>query len=193
MQEGKGAGYAQWAKLHNLKQMAQTLIYLQEQGLDDYAVLRDRSTAASDRFNALSERIRELDAGLAANAEMQKQIVTYSKTRKTYVEYRKAGYSKRFRAQHEADIILHQAAKKYFDDMGYGQGRRPPTVVTLRPGYATMLEEKKRAHREYRQARDDMRALVTARANVDRLLNIEERQERERDREHERRRGGPEL
>jgi len=189
MQEGRGAGYERWAKLHNLKQMAQTLIYLQEQGLDDYALLRDRAAAASARFHSLSDRIRELDAGLAANAEMQKQIVTYSKTRKTYVEYRKAGYSKRFKAQHEADIILHQAAKKYFDDLGYGQGRRLPTIASLRSAYAPMLEEKKRAHREYRQARDDMRALVTARTNVDRLLNIDERQERER----ERARRAPEL
>ncbi len=29
-----------------------------------------------------------------------------------------ARYSKKFRAEHEADILLHQAAKKYFDSMG---------------------------------------------------------------------------
>jgi hypothetical protein len=72
----------------NLKQMAQTLIYLQEHGLDDYALLRDKSSAASARFNELSDRIKELDAALAANAELQKHIVTYSKTRNTYAAYR---------------------------------------------------------------------------------------------------------
>jgi len=35
MREGKGAGYQRWAKIHNLKQMAKTLIYLQEKGLDN--------------------------------------------------------------------------------------------------------------------------------------------------------------
>ena len=181
MREGKGKGYEQWAKLHNLKQMAQTLIYLQEQGLDDYSVLRDKSSAASARFNTLSDRIKELDAALAANAELQKQIVTYSKTRNTYAEYRKAGYSKKFRAEHEADIILHQAAKKFFDDRGYGKGKKLPTIASLRAEYAATLEEKKQLHREYRQAKNESRALLTARANVDNLFNTPAHRERERE------------
>ena len=45
-------------------------------------------------------------------AELQKQIVNYAKTRAVYVEYRKAGYSKKFRTAHEAEILLHQAAQK---------------------------------------------------------------------------------
>ena len=179
MREGKGKGYERWAKLHNLKQMAQTLIYLQEQGLDDYAVLKEKSTASSIRFNELSDRIKELDTALAANAELQKHIVTYSKTRKIYEAYRKAGYSKTFKAEHEADIILHQAAKKYFDDMGYGKGKKLPTIASLRAEYAQVLEEKKQAHREYRQAKDDMRELLNARNNVDRLFNAGRGTERE--------------
>ena len=173
MREGKGPGYERWAKLHNLKQMAQTLIYLQENGLDDYTVLKEKSAAATARFNGLSGRIKELEAGLSANAELQKQIVTYSKTRQTYVDYHKAGYSKKFRELHEADILLHQTAKKYFDDLGL---KKLPTVASLRAGYAPMLEEKKTAYREYREARDEMKELLTAKSNVDRLLNIPDRQ-----------------
>jgi hypothetical protein len=169
MREGKGPGYERWAKLHNLKMMAQTLIYLQENGLDDYALLKEKTAAATARFNELSSRIKELEAGLSANAELQKQIVTYSKTRQTYIEYRKAGYSKKFKAQHEADIILHQTAKKYFDSLGL---KKLPTVATLRAEYAPMLEEKKKAYGEYRRAKSEMRELLTAKTNVDRLLNI---------------------
>ena len=180
IQQGKGPGYERWAKLHNLKQMAQTLIYLQEQGLDDYDSLNERASAASARFNKLSEKIKTLDAGMAANAELQKQIVTYSKTRKTYTEYRNAGYSKKFKALHEADILLHQTAKKYFDELGYGRDKKLPTVASLRAEYATMLTEKKKAHREYRLAKSEMQSLIMARSNVQRLLNIIEGAERER-------------
>jgi hypothetical protein len=116
-------------------------IYLQEKGLDDYSVLKEKASAASARFNELSERIKTLETGLSDNANLQKQIVTYSKTRNTYVEYRKAGYSKKFRELHEADIILHQAAKKAFDDLGYGEGKRLPTVASLRAEYAPMLDD----------------------------------------------------
>ena len=180
IQQGKGPGYERWAKLHNLKMMAQTLIFLQEQGLDDYDLLDERASAATERFHSLSDKIKTLDAGLVANAELQKQIVTYSKTRKTYVEYRKAGYSKKFKALHEADILLHQAAKKFFDERGYGKEKKIPTVASLREEYAPMLAEKKKAHRDYREAKSEMQSLVTARSNVQRLLNITESTERER-------------
>ena len=172
LQQGKGAGYERWAKLHNLKAMAATLIYLQEKGLDDYEVLKERASSASARFNELSDKIKTLDAGLTANAELQKQIVVYSKTRKTYVEYRKAGYSKKFKALHEADILLHQTAKKYFDELGYGKEKKLPTVASLREEYAAMLDEKKKAYRDYRQAKTEMRELLTARSHVDQLFNI---------------------
>ncbi|MCL2409390.1 MAG: relaxase/mobilization nuclease domain-containing protein [Oscillospiraceae bacterium] len=172
LQEGKGPGYERFAKLHNLKQMAQTLIYLQERGLDDYAVLEEKTAAASARFNELSHRIKELEERLSANATLQKHIVNYSKTRQTYINYRKAGYSKKFRALHEADIILHQASKKAFDDLGV---TKIPTVASLRAEYSPMLDEKKKAYREYRQAKAEMRELITAKSNVDRLLHIAER------------------
>jgi hypothetical protein len=176
LREGKGAAYKQWATIHNIKQMAKTLIALQEKGLDDYALLKEKTTEASARFSELSGRIRELESGLTANAELQKQLITYIKTRQTYIDYRKAGYSKKFRAMHEDDIKAHQDAKKFFDDLGYGTDKKLPTIKTLRAEYEPMLEEKKEAYREYRQAKSEMRELLTMKQNVDRFLNINERQ-----------------
>ncbi|MCL2853372.1 MAG: relaxase/mobilization nuclease domain-containing protein [Defluviitaleaceae bacterium] len=175
IREGKGAGYARWASAQNLKLMAKTLIYLQECGLDDFDALKEKSAIASARFNELSEHLKVLDAKLTANADLQKHIVTYSKTRAVYTEYRKAGYSKAFRSAHEADIVLQQAAKKAFDEFGYGKDKRLPTVASLRAEYTPMLDEKKRAYREYRQARAEMQELVTAKSNIERFLNIGER------------------
>lgn len=179
LQEGKGAGYERWAKVFNLKQAAQTLIYLQEHGLTDYAELEEKAADASARFNALSDLIRQLDTRLNDNAALQKHIVNYSKTRPVYVEYRKAGYSRKFREQHEAEISAHQSAKKAFDDLGL---KKLPTVASLRAEYAMVLDEKKRTYREYTQVRDSMKNLLMAKANVDRLLDMPERQqEKERD------------
>jgi len=174
MREGKGRGYERWAKLQNLKSMSRTLIYLQENGLDDYAVLKAKTVAATDQFHALSSRIKELETGLAASAELQKHIINYSKTRQVYIDYRKAGYSKKFKVLHEADILLHQTAKKHFDSLGL---LKLPTIKSLRADYAPMLAEKKKAYGEYRQAKDEMRELLTAKSNVDRLLNITDTQQ----------------
>ena len=55
---------------------------------------------------------------MAEIAVLRTHIVNYAKTREVYVAYRKAGYSKKFREEHEEEILLHQAAKKAFDEMG---------------------------------------------------------------------------
>jgi hypothetical protein len=100
-----------------------------------------------------------------------------------YEEYRKAGYSRNFKAAHDANIILHQAAKAAFDALGYGKGKKIPTVKTLRAEYAAALEEKKKAYAEYRAAKTEMRELLACREYVERILNAPDRG-RERDAEH---------
>ena len=116
---------------------------------------------------------------LIKHLDKERLIVDYTKTRQTYIDYRKAGYSKKFRAEHEADILLHQAAKKAFDELGM---KKIPTVKSLRAEYASLLEEKKKARLEYNQARSDMKEILIAKFNVDRFLGTDSRaQEREPD------------
>ena len=55
---------------------------------------------------------------MAEIAVLREHIVGYAKTRDTYVAYRKAGYSKKFLAEHESEITIHKAAKNYFDGLG---------------------------------------------------------------------------
>ena len=109
------------------------------------------------------------------------EVINYAKTREVYVAYRKAGYSKKFLAEHEADILLHKAAKNAFDDMGV---KKLPTVKSLQTEYAKVLEEKKKAYAEYRRSREEMRELLTAKANVDRLLNMEAEHDTEKEKDH---------
>ena len=113
---------------------------------------------------------------------MKTHIANYSKTRDVYVDYRKAGYSKKFLAEHEGDILLHQAAKKAFDELGV---KKLPTVKSLQTEYAALLENKKKAYAEYRAARDEMRELLTHKANVERLLGKEQEAEKDAERKKE--------
>ena len=166
---GKGPGYERWAKVFNLKQLAQAVAYLKENGDMDYAALSEKADAATTRFNELSAQIKTLEGRLTANGELQKQIVNYSKTRAVYVAYRKAGYSKKFKAEYEADILIHQAAKKHFDALGL---EKLPTIKALREEYAGLLEQKRKAYAAYKQAREDMRELQNVRANVEHLLGV---------------------
>ena len=75
--QGKGAGYANWAKRFNLKQMAQTVAYLQDHDLMDYAALTRRADAASGKYHELSDRIKTAETRMAEIAVLRTQIVNY--------------------------------------------------------------------------------------------------------------------
>ena len=181
LQAGKGAGYARWAKVFNLKQMAQTMNYLSEHNLLEYAVLEEKAAAATAHHNELSAQIKAAEKRMAEIAVLRTHIVNYAKTREVYVAYRKAGYSKKFREEHEEEILLHQAAKNAFDEMGV---KKLPKVKELQMEYAKLLEEKKKTYAEYRRSREEMRELLTAKANVDRVLKMEVEQDVEKEKDH---------
>ena len=181
LQAGKGAGYARWAKVFNLKQMAQTMNYLSENNLLEYAVLEEKAAAATAHHNELSAQIKAAEKRMAEIAVLRTHIVNYAKTREVYVAYRKAGYSKKFREEHEEEILLHQAAKNAFDEMGV---KKLPKVKELQTEYAKLLEEKKKTYTEYRRSREEMRELLTAKANVDRVLKMEVEQDVEKEKDH---------
>ncbi len=149
LQAGKGAGYARWAKVFNLKQMAQTMNYLSEHNLLEYAVLEEKAAAATAHHNELSAQIKAAEKRMAEIAVLRTHIVNYAKTREVYVAYRKAGYSKKFKEEHEEEILLHQAAKNAFDEMGI---KKLPKVKELQTEYAKLLEEKKKTYAEYRHS-----------------------------------------
>ncbi|MCI6384197.1 MAG: relaxase, partial [Subdoligranulum variabile] len=182
LQAGKGPGYERWRKVFNLKQMANTLNYLMENNLLDYAVLTEKTTAVTAYHNDLSAQLKAEEKRLAEIAVLQTHIINYAKTRETYVAYRKAGYSKKFREEHEEEILLHQAAKKAFDDMGV---KKLPKVKELRAEGARLFAEKKKIYAEFRRSREEMRELLAAKANVDRLLNVEMEHNAEREKSHE--------
>ena len=183
LRSGKGPGYERWAKRFNIKQMAQTLNYLTENGLLDYHDLKKIAQQAEARCNALASAVKATEAKLAENAVLQTHIRNYIKTREVYAAYRQSGYSKKFLAEHEGEIALHKAAKKAFDELGL---KKLPTIKTLRTEYAALLAEKKQTYAEYRQAREEMRQLLKAKANVELLLGIDDKpmeQEKHGDRE----------
>jgi hypothetical protein len=167
LQAGKGPGFEHWAKIFNLKQAAQTLNFLSENGLLEYAQLQEKTAQSAARFNELSDRIKGMESRLSEIAALKTQIANYVKTREVYVAYRKAGYSRKFYAEHEPEILLHKVTKQAFDALNV---KKLPTIKVLQTEYGNLLTEKKKLYSEYAQEKKEMRELLTAKANVDRLL-----------------------
>lgn len=184
MDEGKGAGYVNWAKKFNIKQMAQTVNYLREHGLMDYDVLKQKAANATEKYNRLSDEIKSAEKRMAEIAVLKTHIINYSKTREVYTAYRKSGYSKRYLAEHESDILLHKAAKKAFDELGV---TKLPTVKSLQIEYVDLLAKKKTAYTEYRTVREEMKELLLHKSNIDRMLEKEGVSHDEQKKKHERR------
>ena len=170
--QGKGPGYERWAKVFNLKQMAAALAFLQDNGLTDYEQLGQRATAATERFHKLSDQIKSTEAALHTNMELKAATVQYAKTRPVFEKYKASKCSRKFLAEHEADIELYRAAcadfKRILD------GGKLPKMDTLKEDGRKLSEQKKKLYAEYRKAKADMQEVTTIKANIDYLLGYAE-------------------
>ena len=104
-------------RYYNLKQMAAALQFLQEHGLTDYDALAEQTTAAVDRFHALAGEIQSTEARLSQTSELMAAVVSYAKTRPIFDGYKAAKYSKKYLAQHEAELADYRAAKAAINDI----------------------------------------------------------------------------
>jgi len=170
MRQGKGPAYERWAKVYNLKQMAAALQFLQEHGLTDYDALAEQTTAAVDRFHALAGEIQSTEARLSQTSELMAAVVSYAKTRPAFDGYKAAKYSKKYLAQHEAELADYRAAKAAINDI-LG-GAKLPKMDALKKERRELADKKKALYIEYREAQRQMRELVAVKGSVDHLLGL---------------------
>lgn len=167
--QGKGPGYERWAKVFNLKQMAAALTYLQDNGLTDYEQLEQKAT---ERSHKLSDQIKSTEAALHTNMELKAATVQYAKTRPVFEKYKASKYSRKFLAEHEADIELYRAAcadfKRILD------GGKLPKIDALKEEGHKLAERKKKLYAEYRKTKADMQEVTTVKASIDYLLGYSE-------------------
>ncbi len=176
LSEGKGEGYARWAKRYNLKEMSKTLIFLQENKIGSIEEMQERVDAATAHYHELGDSIKASEKRLAAIAVLKAHIINYAKTRPVYDAYRNSGYSKKFLEAHREQITLHKAAKAAFDETSL---KKLPKVKELDAEYAALLSQKKAAYPAYRKARDEMQELKKAQKNVE-LFFAEEKDPKEK-------------
>ena len=170
MRSGKGPAYERWAKVFNLKQMAAALVYLQENNLTDYAELADKAAKATDRFHTLEWQIKSVEADLQRCGELMGATADYAKTRAVFDGYKAAKYSRKYLVEHEADIVAHRAARAAFERLL--NGGKLPKMEALKQERQKLADERKAARAEYKEAKEQMREVVTVKANIDRLMEV---------------------
>ena len=157
--QGRGPGYERWLKIHNLKEAARTLNYLTEHDITEYDVLAAQAASTASEFEKVSASIKQYEHRIEQVAALKTHIINYAKTHDTYVAYRKASPREKaaFRSAHEADLLLHEAAKRAFNDLGT---KKLPTVKILQAEYADLLAKKKTAYEDFKRLRKESQESV---------------------------------
>ena len=133
----------------------------------DRDVLNSKVEGAVQHLHELQKRLQETEQRMADISELRTQIIHYARTREVYAAYRKSGYSKKFLAEHEGDILLHKTAKAFFDKQNLN---KLPRVKDLNAEYEALKAQKKELYPEYRRAREEMQQLLRAQKNLERFF-----------------------
>ena len=177
LKQGKGIGYERWAKKHNLKAMAQTLILLEEKGLTDEDALDQRITELDTKFHDSLAVVKDLEGRMKANNELRYHIAAYTSTKGIVQQLKTAKQPAAFEEQHRAELTAYRAAAAYFKANNI---TKLPSPKKLEAEYAQLASEKAKFYEQYKEAKYELLKLKTAKQNVASFFREEEQTQQER-------------
>ena len=177
LKQGKGIGYERWAKKHNLKAMSQTLILLQEKGLLNEDALDQRITELDTKFHESLAVVKDLENRMKVNKELRYQVAAYASTKSVAQQLKAAKRPAAFEEQHRAELTAHRAAAAYFKANDIA---KLPSPKKLEAEYAQLASEKAKFYEQYKEAKEELLKLKTAKQNVASFFREEEPAQQER-------------
>ena len=177
LKQGKDIGYERWAKKHNLKAMSQTLILLQEKGLLNEDALDQRIAELNTKFHESLTVVKDLEGRMKANKELRYHIAAYTSTKSIAQQLKTAKRPAAFEEQHRAELAAYRAATAYFkaNDL-----TKLPSPKKLEAEDAQLASEKAKFYEQYKEAKEELLKLKTAKQNVASFFREEEPAQQER-------------
>ena len=177
MTEGKGIGYKRWLTKHNLKVMAQTVNLLQEKGLTDEDALNQRITELETKYHDALAVVKDLEGRMKFNKELRYHVAAYTSTKGIVQQFNTAKRPATFEEQHRAELTAYRAAAAYFKANGI---IKLPSPKKLEAEYAQLASEKAKFYEQYKEAKEELLKLKTAKQNVASFFREEEQTQQER-------------
>lgn len=177
LKQGKGIGYERWAKKHNLKAMAQTLILLQEKGLLNEDALDQRITELDTKFHDSLAVVKDLEGRMKANKELRYHVAAYTNTKNIAQQLKAAKRPAAFEEQHRAELTAYRTAAAYFKANDI---TKLPSPKKLEAEYAQLASEKAKFYEQYKETKEELLKLKTAKQNVASFFREEEPAQQER-------------
>ena len=173
-------GYEHKAKLTILKEAARTLNYLTENNLLQYADLEKKVEDVHSSYDRTGKELKSVEARLREVQPLIKNISNYQRLKPVYDAFQKAKDKPSFKAKHEAELVIFEAARSTLLAM---QGNEKlPSLKTLQADQQRLLDEQQRLYDERAKLKKEARMIDTLKANVDDFL----KPNAERDQEHQR-------
>ena len=175
--EGKGIGYKRWLTKHNLKIMAQTVKLLQEKDLTDEDALNQRIAELENKYHDSLAVVKDLEGRMKTNKELRYHIAVYASTKSGAQQLKTAKRPAAFEEQHRAELTAYRAAAAYFkaNDL-----TKLPSPKKLEAEYAQLASEKAKFYEQYKEAKEELLKLKTAKQNVASFFREEEPAQQER-------------
>ena len=173
--------YAQKVKLSNLKQMAQTVAYIQEHG---YGSLEDFHTAldqASDQTSATRKSLKDTEQQLKDVNEQIHFTGQYLAYKNVYADYRKSRNKDKFYEEHRAELSLYDTALRTLKEKSVGN--KLPSIKALYAEKDRLIELRDMQQEDFSNRRDYERELRTVSANIDMILGKSHEQEQQIEKE----------
>ena len=177
LKQGKGIGYERWAKKHNLKAMSQTLILLQEKGLLDEDALDRRIDELQAQYDSAKEVVLDLETRMADNQKLRSHAAAYKQYRPLAQKLKTVKSTAAFEEQHCAELTAYRTAAAYLKANNL---TKLPSPKKLEAEYAQLASEKAKFYEQYKEAKEELLKLKTAKQNVASFFREEEPAQQER-------------
>ena len=175
--EGKGIGYECWAKKFNLKAMSQTLILLQEKDLLNEDDLNQRIAELETKYHDSLAVVKDLEGRMKTNNELRYHIAAYANAKSVAQQLKTAKRPAVFEEQHRAELTAYRAAAAYFKANNL---TKLPSPKKLEAEYAQLASEKATFYEQYKEAKEELLKLKTAKQNVASFFREEDQTQQER-------------
>ena len=161
-------GYEYKAKLTILKEAARTLNYLTENNLLQYADLEKKVEDVHSSYNRTGKELKGVEARLREVQPLIKNISNYQRLKPVYDAFQKAKDKPGFKAKHEAELVIFEAARSTLLAM---QGdEKLPSLKTLQAQQQRLLDEQQRLYDERAKLKKEVKQIETIKSNVDTFL-----------------------
>jgi len=173
--------YAQKVKLSNLKQMAQTVAYIQEHGYDSLEDFHTALDQASDQVSAARKSLKDTEQQLKDVNEQIHFTGQYLAYKNVYTDYRKSRNKDKFYEEHQAELSLYDTALRTLKEKSGGNKLPSMKALYAEKDRLTELRDTQRA--DFSNRRDYERELRTVSTNIDMILGKSHEQEQQIEKE----------